>query len=273
MVGFISREEALRPLREKVSKGEPLVIAGVSIGETAKAAEAGGADLLLFYNSGRFRMAGRGSLAGLMPYGDANAMSLEMAREIVPVVKKTPVIGGVCATDPFRNIRLFLREFKELGVSGVINYPTVCMIDGAYREGLEAQGMSFDLEVEMIKMAREMDMLTAPYAFNSEEAERMAKAGADIIIIHVGYKRPPLTLDQAVEKVKEILTAARNVNPEILVFAHGGPIVDPQSFKVVYERTEVDGFMGFTGIERLPAVMAIQARVKEFKSLRRGRKT
>jgi predicted TIM-barrel enzyme len=271
MVEPVRRTEIIKSLRERVDAHQPLVIAGVSTGETARAAERGGADLLLFYNSGRFRMAGRGSLAGLMPYADANAISLEMAREINPVVNRTPVIGGVCATDPFRNIRTFLREMKELGVSGVINYPTVCMTDGQFREGLEEQGMSFSLEVSMIKMAREMEMLTVPYAFKVEEAEMMATAGADLIIIHTGYHRPPLSLDQAVQRIRDIVRVAKKANPDTMFFCHGGPIEDPESFNRAYEETDVVGFMGFTGIERLPAVNAIQERVKEFKRVRRKR--
>lgn len=268
MVEFIRRTDVIESLRRKVDAREPLVIAGVSTGETARAAEMGGADLLLFYNSGRFRMAGIGSLAGLMPYADANAIGVQMAKEIIPVVKKTPVIGGVCGTDPFRNIKTFLKKMKELGVSGVINYPTVTMIDGQFRRGLEEQGMSFGLELRMLEMAREMDMLTAPYAFTAEEAEMMAKA-ADLIIIHTGYKKPPLALDQAVEKVGDILRVAMKANPDVMIFCHGGPIEDPESFKRAYEETSVVGFMGFTGIERLPSVNAIQARVKEFKRVQR----
>lgn len=268
MVEFVRRNDVIKSLMKKVDVHEPLVIAGVSTGETARAAEMGGADLLLFYNSGRFRMAGIGSLAGLMPYADANATNVEMAKEIIPVIKRTPVIGGVCATDPLRNIKMFLKEMKELGVSGVINYPTVSMIDGQFRQGLEEQGMSFSLELRMLETAREMDMLTAPYAFNVEEAEMMAKA-ADLIIIHTGYKKPPLTLDQAVEKIRDILRVAKEANPDVMVVCHGGPIEDPESFKRAYEETDVVGFMGFTGIERLPAVNAIQERVKEFKRVRR----
>jgi predicted TIM-barrel enzyme len=269
MVEFIPRTEIIERLLKEVESGRPLIIAGVSLGETAKAAEAGGADLLLFYNSGRFRMAGIGSLAGLMPYANANDITVDMAKEIVPVVKRTPVIGGVCATDPFKNMRRLLEMLKELGVSGVINYPTVCMTDGIFRENLEEQGFSFNLEVEMLKMASRMEMLTAPYVFNVYEARKLAEAGVDLAIIHVGYRKPLLTLEQAIEKVREITDVIKKVNDRTLIFCHGDPIVDTETFKKVYSETEVVGFMGFTGIERVPSIKAIQSVVKEFKSVKK----
>lgn len=269
MVEFIPRKDIIEKLQKEIDSGRPLVIAGVSLGETAKAAEAGGADLLLFYNSGRFRMAGIGSLAGLMPYANANDITLDMAKEIVPVVKNTPVIGGVCATDPFKNIKRFLKELKEIGVSGVINYPTVCMTDGVFRENLEEQGFSFEVEIKMLKMAYELDMITAPYVFNSYEAKRVAEAGVDLVIIHVGYRKPLLTVEGAIEKVTEISNVIRKINDKILLICHGDPIVDAETFKKVYRETDVVGFMGFTGIERVPSIKAIQSTVKEFKNVKK----
>jgi len=269
MVEFIPRTEIIKRLLKEIESGRPLIIAGVSLGETAKAAENGGADLLLFYNSGRFRMAGIGSLAGLMPYANANDITIEMAKEIAPVIKRTPLIGGVCATDPFKNIRKLLEMLKEIGVSGVINYPTVCMIDGAFRENLEEQGFSFDVEVEMLKIASKMEMLTTSYVFNVYEARKLAEAGVDLAIIHVGYRKPPLTLERAIEKIREITNIIKKVNDRILIFCHGDPIVNAETFKKVYSETEVVGFMGFTGIERAPSVKAIQSVVREFKSIKR----
>lgn len=269
MVDFIPREKIIKGLLKEINERRPLIIAGVSLGETAKAAEDGGADLLLFYNSGRFRMAGIGSLAGLMPYANANDITIEMAKEIVPVVKRAPVIGGVCATDPFKNMRKLLAELKEIGVSGIINYPTVCMIDGAFREHLEEQGFSFNLEIEALKLASKMDMLTSSYIFNVQEAERIAEAGVDLAIIHVGYRKPLLTVEQAIEKVKEISNVIRRVNDKILIFCHGDPIIDAKTFEKVYNETDVVGFMGFTGIERAPSVKAIQSTVKEFKGVKK----
>lgn len=269
MVEFIPRKEIIEKLLKEVDGGRPLIIAGVSLGETAKAAEAGGADLLQFYNSGRFRMAGIGSLAGLMPYANANDITLDMAKEIVPVVKNTPVIGGVCATDPFKNIKRLLEELKEIGVSGVINYPTVCMTDGIFRENLEGQGFSFDVEIGMLKMANKMDMLTTPYVFNVYEAKKVAEAGVDLTIIHVGYRKPLLTVEGAIGKIIEISNTIREVNDKTLLFCHGDPIVDTETFEKVYRKTEVVGFMGFTGIERVPSIKAIQATVKEFKSIKK----
>ncbi len=269
MVGFIPREEILSNLRKKIDAGEPIVIAGVSLGETAKAAEAGGADLLLFYTSGRYRMMGRGSLIGMLPYENANELTLNMAIEIAPVVEKTPVIAGVCATDPFISVRSFLGELKEIGVSGVINYPTISMYGEEFMKMLEYQGITYELEVNMIRDARKLGMLTTPYAFSAEEAEKMAGAGADVIIIHVGYKRPLPSIEETIEKVGKIVEAAKKVNPDVLMIAHGGPIVDPESFRKVYEKTDVVGFMGFTAIERVPAVKAIQESVKRFKAVKK----
>lgn len=270
MVKFIPREKILESLWKKIDSGEPIIVAGTSIGSTAKSAEIGGADLILFYTSGRYTMAGRGSMIGLLPYGDANAMTLEMAREIVPVVQKTPVIAGVCGTDPFRDIKAFLRELKEASVSGVINFPTVAMFDGTFREIIEKQGISHELEVDMIRMARELDMLTSPYVFNIKETVRMVESGADMIIVHVGYKRTPLTLDESVKVLQEIHKTAIKLNPNIIVICHGEPIVEPADFEYVYKHaTGIAGFMGFSGVERLPTERAVREQVQKFKSVRR----
>jgi predicted TIM-barrel enzyme len=230
----------------------------------------GGADLILFYTAGRYTMAGRGSMTGLLPYGDSNALTLEMAREIVPVVKNTPVIAGVCGTDPFRDIKVFLRELKEANVSGVINFPTVAMFDGTFREIIEKQGISYELEVDMIRIAHELDMLTSPYVFNIDETVKMVKAGADMVIAHLGYKRTPLTLDESVKVLQKIHDTAIKLNPNIILICHGEPIVEPVDFEYVYKRaTGIAGFMGFSGVERLPTERAIKEQVKKFKCVRR----
>lgn len=270
MVKFIPREKILESLWNRINNGEPIIVAGCSIGCTAKSAEMGGADLILFYTAGRYTMAGRGSMIGLLPYGDANALTLEMAREIVPILQKTPVIAGACGTDPFRDIKMFLRELKEANVSGVINFPTVAMLDGTFREIIEKQGISYELEVDMIRMAGKLDMLTAPYVFNIDETVKMVKAGADMIIAHLGYKRTPLTLDESVRVLQKIHDAATKLNPNIILICHGEPIVEPADFEYVYKHvTGVAGFMGFSGIERLPTERAVKEQVKKFKSVRR----
>jgi predicted TIM-barrel enzyme len=270
VVKFISREKILESLWNKIDSGEPIILAGCSIGCTAKSAEMGGADLILFYTAGRYTMAGRGSMTGLLPYGDSNALTLEMAREIVPVVKNTPVIAGVCGTDPFRDIKVFLRELKEANVSGVINFPTVAMFDGTFREIIEKQGISYELEVDMIRIAHELDMLTSPYVFNIDETVKMVKAGADMVIAHLGYKRTPLTLDESVKVLQKIHDTATKLNPNIILICHGEPIVEPVDFEYVYKRaTGIAGFMGFSGVERLPTERAIKEQVKKFKCVRR----
>ncbi len=271
MASFIPRYKIVEKLRSKISEDEPIIIAGVSTGHAAISAEKGGADLLLFYNSGRYRIMGIGSLAGLLPFGDANSMTLELAREMTGVVEETPLIGGVCAVDPFRNINRFLRELKEeYGISGVINYPTVSMYGGLLRKNLEKQGFSYGKELLMIKSARKLDMLTTPYVFNPEEARSMAEVGADILIAHIGYREKTLSLEEAIVLLNRIVKEAREANPEIIVLCHGDPIVDPYSFKYVYKRVEgLAGFMGFAAIERLPVREAIINRLKEFKSIRK----
>ncbi len=275
-MAFFSREAILTRLREKVAQGKPILGGGAGTGITAKCAEAGGIDLLVIYNSGRFRMAGRGSLAGMMPYGDANAIVMEMSREVLPVVKHTPVLAGVCGTDPFRVMTVFLRELDRLGFSGVQNFPTVGLVDGVLRANLEETNMGFGLEVDMIRQANELGLLTTPYAFNPDEAAAMAQAGSDILIPHVGLTTKgtigattALSLDEAVTRVQAMHDAARGVNPDILVLCHGGPIAEPSDAQYVLEHTEgVVGFYGASSIERLPTEPAITGRVREFAELR-----
>lgn len=273
---MFSRGEILKRLKQQVKEGKAIVGAGAGTGISAKSAEAGGVDLIIIYNSGRYRMAGRGSLAGLMPYGDANGIVVEMASEVLPVVKNTPVLAGVCGTDPFRLIDVFLNNLKEMGFSGVQNFPTVGLIDGVFRKNLEETGMSYDLEVEMIRKAHAIDLLTTPYVFTEEEAKKMADAGADIIVAHMGLTtkgaigaKTALTLDDCVEKVQAICDAAKSVNPEVLVICHGGPISEPEDARYILEKTSgVEGFFGASSIERLPTEIAIRKQVIDFKNLR-----
>jgi predicted TIM-barrel enzyme len=275
-MALFSRDEILSRLRAKVAAGKPIVGGGAGTGISAKLSEAGGIDLLVIYNSGRFRMGGRGSLAGLMPYGDANAIVLDMAREVIPVVKHTPVLAGVCGTDPFRVMKLLLRDIDAAGFSGVQNFPTVGLIDGVFRANLEETEMGFGLEVDMIRTAHEMGMLTTPYAFNPDDATALAKAGADILIPHVGLTTKgsigaatALTLDQAVQSVQAMCDAAKRVNKDILVLCHGGPIAEPADAQYVLDRTQgVVGFYGASSMERLPVEPAIMNRVREFTELR-----
>src|SRR6478672_298476 len=275
-MALFKRQYILSRLRGKVAAGQPIVGGGAGTGISAKMSEAGGIDLLVIYNSGRFRMGGRGSLSGMMPYGDANAIVMEMAREVIPVVKQTPVLAGVCGTDPFRIMKLFLREVDAAGFSGVQNFPTVGLIDGAFRQGLEETEMGFGLEVDLIRTAHELDMLTTPYVFNPDEARAMAGAGADILIPHMGLTTKgtigattALTLDESARRVQAMHDAAKRVNPEILVLCHGGPIAEPADAKYVLDHTEgIVGFYGASSMERLPVEPAIQGRVREFTELR-----
>ena len=271
-----TRDEARNRLVETVRSGRPILGAGAGTGLSAKCAEAGGADLIVIYNSGRFRMAGRGSLAGLMPYGDANQIVMEMAREVLPVVKSTPVLAGVCGTDPFRVMDVFLADVRRTGFSGVQNFPTVGLCDGVFRANLEETGMGYDLEVDMIARAVALDLLTTPYVFNQEDAYKMAHAGADLLVAHVGLTtkgsigaKTALSLDQAADLVQRIVDAAKSVNPEILVICHGGPISEPEDAAYVLSRTEgVAGFFGASSIERLPTEIAITGQVEKFKAIR-----
>jgi predicted TIM-barrel enzyme len=275
-VSFFSRDECLRRLQAQVAAGRPVIGGGAGTGISAKCAEAGGIDLIIIYNSGRFRMAGRGSLSGMMPYGDANQIVVEMAREVLPVVKNTPVLAGVCGTDPFRIMKLFLRDLQAMGFSGVQNFPTVGLIDGSFRHGLEETDMGFDKEVEMIRLAREIGLLTCPYVFTESEAEAMARAGADVLIPHMGLTtkgsigaKSALTLDDACARVQALHDAAKKVNPEVLVLCHGGPISEPADAAYVLKHTKgIVGFFGASSIERLPTEVAITDCVRRFKAIR-----
>lgn len=269
------RDEVLARLRAKVKSGKPVIGASAGTGLSAKCAEAGGADLIIIYNSGRYRMAGRGSLAGLMPYGDANAIVMEMAGEVLPVVRDTPVLAGVCGTDPFRLMPRFLDELGAIGFTGVQNFPTVGLIDGVFRQNLEETGMSFDAEAEMIRLAASRGLLTCPYVFDPGQASRMASAGADVLVPHMGLTtsgtigaRTALTLDEAVARVQAMRDAAVAVNPDILVLCHGGPIAEPQDAAYVLTRTTgVCGFFGASSMERLPVERALTDQVRAFTEL------
>jgi predicted TIM-barrel enzyme len=271
----VTREEALERLRAQVAAGRPIIGAGAGTGLSAKCAEAGGGDLVIIYNSGRYRMAGRGSLAGLMPYGDANAIVVEMAAEVLPVVRETPVLAGVCGTDPFRLMPVFLRQLEELGFSGVQNFPTVGLIDGVFRQNLEETGMGYDLEVEMIREARGLGLLTCPYVFDVDQARAMAEAGADVLVPHMGLTtkgtigaKTARTLDESVELVQAMRDAAAAVAPEILVLCHGGPIAEPDDAAYVLERTTgVVGFFGASSMERLPTEVAMTENMRRFKAI------
>ena len=271
-----TREEVLTRLRQNIANGVPIIGAGAGTGISAKFEEAGGVDLIVIYNSGRFRMAGRGSLAGTMPYGDANAIVMDMAGEVLTVVVDTPVLAGVCGTDPFRQMDVFLREVAAIGFSGVQNFPTVGLIDGLYRQNLEETGMGYGEEVEMIRTAHAMGLLTTPYAFNPQEGEQMAAAGADIVVAHTGLTTKgaigattALTLEKSVGVVQAICDAARGVSEEVIVLCHGGPISEPEDAEYVLQNTRgVDGFYGASSMERLPVEVAITEHVKKYKAIR-----
>ncbi|HEX9926025.1 MAG TPA: phosphoenolpyruvate hydrolase family protein [Anaerolineae bacterium] len=272
---FIPREESLRRLRGQVAKGTPIIGAGAGTGISAKFAERGGVDIIIIYNSGRYRMAGRGSLAGLLPYGDANAIVVEMGSEVLPVVKDTPVLAGVCGTDPFRLMPVFLRQLKEMGFDGVQNFPTVGLFDGGFRANLEETGMGYGLEVELIRQARQLDMLTCPYVFNPDEARAMAEAGADVLVPHMGLTtkgsigaETALTLADSAKRVQAMRDAAVEVNPDILILCHGGPIAEPQDAQTIFELTQgIAGFFGASSIERLATEPAIEGQARQFKAL------
>lgn len=269
--------EALAKLRETAAAGSVIVGSGAGTGISAKSAEAGGADLIVVYNSGRYRMAGRGSLAGMMPYGDANAVVLEMAREVLPVVTSTPVLAGVCGTDPFRAMDRFLDTLTDMGFAGVQNFPTVGLIDGLFRRNLEETGMGFGLEVEMIAQARAKGMLTAPYVFDVASAEAMADTGADVVVVHVGLTtkgsigaRTALSMDEAVATIQLLADAIHGVRKDAIVLFHGGPIAEPDDVRHVLENTEgTQGFLGASSIERLPTEAAIRHVVERLKNTNR----
>ncbi|KAI0904161.1 TIM-barrel-protein domain-containing protein [Ustulina deusta] len=274
----IPRSELLRRFRAAIAAKQPIIGAGAGIGLSAKFAEAGGADLIIIYNSGRFRMAGRGSLAGMMPYGDANAIVVDMASEVLPVVKHTPVLAGVCGTDPFRDMTAFLRHLRDLGFSGVQNFPTVGLIDGAFRANLEETEMGYALEVEMVRRAAQMDLLTAPYVFTAEDGVAMTEAGADIIVAHMGLTtsqgiggKTGKTLDECVELIQEIRDAAVKVRQDVIVLCHGGPVAEAKDAEYVLARTEgVHGFFGASSMERIPVEAAITENTRRFKEIRIG---
>src|SRR5687768_16971503 len=273
---FIGRDAALKRLHARVSAREPIIGAGAGTGISAKFSERGGVDLIIIYNSGRYRMAGRGSLAGLLPYGDANAIVVEMAREVLPIVRDTPVLAGVCGTDPFRLMPVFLQELKAMGFDGVQNFPTVGLIDGVFRQNLEETGMSYDLEVEMIATARQLDLLTCPYVFDADTAVKMTRAGADVLVAHVGLTTKgsigagtALTLAQAAERVQEIRDAAATVRDDVIVLCHGGPIAEPADAEQVLKTTKgIAGFFGASSIERLATEPAIEEQARRFREIR-----
>lgn len=271
----MDRATALGNIRKTIARGTAVIGAGAGTGISAKCAEEGGADIIIIYNSGRYRMAGRGSLSGMMPYGDANEIVMDMSREVLPIVKKTPVLAGVCGTDPFRQMPIFLKQIKEIGFTGVQNFPTVGLIDGTFRQGLEETGMGYDLEVEMIRQARELDLLTASYVFDADSARAMAQAGTDILVPHMGLTTKGMigassakTLDDCIPLIQEMTDVARRINPEIIVICHGGPIAEPDDAKYVIGKTQgVQGFFGASSMERLPTEIAMTENMRRFKSL------
>jgi len=271
----VTRDAALARLRAQVDAGRPIIGAGAGTGLSAKCAEAGGGDLIIIYNSGRYRMAGRGSLAGMLPYGDANEIVVDMAREVLPIVKETPVLAGVCGTDPFRLMPVFLDELKRIGFSGVQNFPTVGLFDGEFRANLEETEMGYGLEVDMIRTAHGLDLLTCPYVFTVEEARAMAEAGADVLVPHMGLTtkgtigaQTAKTLDACVELIQAMHDAAKDVNPDVLVLCHGGPIAEPEDAAYVLERTSgVVGFFGASSMERLPTETAMTENMRRFKAI------
>jgi predicted TIM-barrel enzyme len=274
---MFTREESLSRLRETVANGDPVIGAGAGTGISAKFAERGGVDLLIIYNSGRYRMNGRGSLAGLLPYGDANEIVLDMGREVLPVVEDTPVLAGVNGTDPFRRMEVFVEDLKRRGFSGVQNFPTVGLIDedSGFRQNLEETGMGYDKEVEMIREASEQGMLTCPYVFSEEQARAMTEAGADVVVSHMGLTtsgdigaETALDLETAAERVQAHHDAAKSVNEDVMVICHGGPIAWPDDAEYVLNETEgIVGFFGASSLERLPTEQAIENQAKEFKSI------
>ncbi len=271
------RTSILKTLNDKIAAGKPIIGGGAGTGISAKWEEAGGIDLIVIYNSGRFRMAGHGSLAGLMPYGDANAVVMEMAREVLPVVKKVPVLAGVCGTDPMRLMPTFLAQVKSTGFAGVQNFPTVGLIDGNFRANLEETNMGYDREVGMIATAHELDLLTTPYVFNGDDARAMTSAGADILVAHMGLTtsgsigaKTALTLEECVPVINGIVDAARSVRDDVIVLCHGGPIAEPDDAAYILRECEgVNGFYGASSMERLPVERAIKAQVEAFTAIGR----
>ncbi|WP_417389593.1 phosphoenolpyruvate hydrolase family protein [Gimesia sp.] len=271
-----SRQNILKRLRAKVAAGKPIIGGGAGTGLSAKCEEAGGIDLIVIYNSGRYRMAGRGSLAGLMPYGNANEIVKELGREVLPVVKQTPVLAGVCGTDPFMLRDLFLQELQAMGFAGIQNFPTVGLIDGQFRANLEETGMGFDLEIDCIRAAHDLDLLTTPYAFDAEQARLLTAAGADIVVAHMGLTsggsigaETGRTLDDSVEMIREMIDAAKSERDDVLLLCHGGPIAMPEDARYIFDRVPgIDGFYGASSIERLPTEIAVTDQVRQFGDLR-----
>jgi len=270
-----SRGQIMSRFRAMIARNEPIVGGGAGTGLSAKCEEAGGIDLIVIYNSGRYRMAGRGSLAGLMPYGDANAIVMEMAGEVLPVIRRTPVLAGVCATDPFRQMDVFLDEVKRIGFAGVQNFPTVGLIDGTFRQNLEETGMSFAQEVEMIALAREKDLLTTPYVFNEADAAAMAGAGADIIVVHLGLTtggsigaETALKLPDCPAVVDRLAAAALAVKPDAIILVHGGPVAMPADADFILKTAAIcHGFYGASSMERLPTEIALTEQTRAFKRI------
>ncbi len=271
-----SRTGILKRFRAQIARGEPIIGGGAGTGISAKSEEAGGIDLIILYNSGRYRMAGRGSTAGLMPYGNANQIVKEMAFEVIPVVKHTPVLAGVCGTDPFIMPKLFLKELRELGFAGIQNFPTVGLIEGRIRDTLEETGMSYKLEVEVTALAHEMDMLTTPYVFDTDEARWMTDAGADIVVAHMGCTsggtigaETVSPLDECVGKIQAIVETCKSIREDVIVLCHGGPIAMPPDADYIIQRVEgIDGFYGASSTERFPTEVAIREQIERFKAIR-----
>lgn len=272
---YKSREEILDAFRAQTAAGKILVGVGAGTGITAKCSERADVDMLIIYNSGRFRMAGRGSLSGLLAYGDANRIVVEMGYEVLPIVKKTPVLAGVCGTDPFRVMSVYLKELKAQGFNGVQNFPTVGLIDGVFRQNLEETGMGYGLEVDMIRQAHELDLVTCPYVFDAEQAAAMAEAGADCLVAHMGLTtkgsigaETAKSLDDCIPLIREIISAGRKVNPNIMVICHGGPIADPEDAAyIIHNVPEIDGFFGASSIERLASERGMTAQAAAFKAI------
>lgn len=271
----MSRAEIVAALRAQTAAGRPIIGAGAGTGLSAKCEERAGADLIIIYNSGRYRMAGRGSSAGLLPYGDANAIVVEMAAEVLPVVRHTPVLAGVCGTDPFRLMPVFLPQIRDMGFAGVQNYPTVCLFEGMVRANLEETGMGYGLEVDMVREAHRLDLLTVPYAHTPEEAAAMADAGADVVVAHLGLTtsgtigaRTAVSLEEGVDQIQAMHDAARAARSDVIVLCHGGPLAAPEDVRFALSRLRgVDGFFGASSMERLPVEEALTARVREFKEI------
>lgn len=273
-----SRHAILERLHEKIRNGLPIIGGGAGTGISAKCEEAGGIDLIVIYNSGKYRMAGRGSLAGLLPYGNANEIVKEMAHEVITAVKHTPILAGVCGTDPFMIRDHFLQEIKALGFAGIQNFPTVGLIDGNFRANLEETGMGFDLEVDCIRAANQLDLLTTPYAFDAEQAKQLTEAGADIIVAHMGLTtsgtigaQTALTLEDCVPRIRAIAESAKSIRKEVLVLCHGGPIAMPDDARFILDQLDcVDGFYGASSMERLPTETALTKQVKDFTQIKRN---